>query len=254
MKRNVLIVLLTVLISMGLWSQTPEAIVKKCVEALGGEEAIKKHLDFSGEGDFTISVRGMELAGDFKWIQKNRKFWNKIKVTFAGTEVTQTMAFDGKKAWMERMGNIADQPSLNHESDMAHSLELLLEKNATFSTTKETEIEGKKAIAIEADFKGKKTTFFIDPKTHTPIEIVFKDYYYAMMSNVKELMEKRNRLMDYKRFDGVFFPTKMVFYQKGKKFMELRFNKVAFNPKVSADIFERPDQEADLRYGEEMIH
>ncbi len=254
MKKNVLIVLLTLLISMGLWSQAPEAIVKKCVEALGGEEAIKKHLDFSGEGDFTISLRGMELSGDFKMIQKNRKFWNRIKVTFAGTEVTMTMAFDGKKAWMEQMGNIADQPSLNYESDNAHSLELLLEKNAAFSRAKATEIEGKKAIAIEANLKGKKTTFFIDPETHTPMEIVFKDYYYGMMTNVKELMEKRNRLMDYKRFEGVLFPFKMIFYQKGQKFMELRFNKVVFNPKVPADIFERPDQEADLRYMEEILH
>jgi hypothetical protein len=239
---------------MGLWSQAPEAIVKKCVEALGGEEAIKKHLDFSGEGDFSLSLRGMELAGDFKLIQKDKKLWNKIKVTFAGNEVTQTMAFDGKKAWMERMGNIADQPSLNYESDQDHSLELLVEKNAVFTAAKETEIEGKKVIGIEADFKGKKTTFFIDPDTYTPMEIVYKDYYYGMMTNVKELMEKRQRLMDYKRVDGVFFPTKMITYQKGQKFMELRFNKVLFNPKVPADIFERPDQEADLRYMEEILH
>jgi hypothetical protein len=262
MKKSILIVMIMFLISLAPWSQgtlgaqeaqSAKEIVDKSVAALGGEEAVKKQLDFSAEGQFKISMRMMELSGEAKWIFQAPKSWNKFKVVFAGNEVTQTQAFDGKSAWMERMGTLADQPTLNNESDLAHSIGLLLEKNASFSLAKETEIEGKKAVGVEVDFKGKKTTFFIDRENFLPLEIVFEDYYFGE-SSTRELLEKRIRCLEYKNIAGVLFPTKTAFYLKGKKLLELDFDKVMFNQKVSADIFARPDQEPDLRYMEEMVN
>lgn len=259
MKKSILIVMLMCLISLALWSQgaqdaqTAKEMVDKCVAALGGEEAVKKQLDFSAEGQFKIVMRMMELSGDAKWIFQAPKSWYKFKVSFGGTEVSQTQAYDGKSAWMERMGTLADQPTLNSESDLAHNISLLLEKSATFSLGKEMEIEGKKAVGIEADLKGKKTTFFIDRENFLPLEIVFEDYYFGE-SATRELLEKRIRCLEYKNIAGVMFPTKTAFYLKGKRLLELTFDKVLFNQKVSADIFARPDQEPDLRYMEEMVN
>lgn len=234
-------------------TQDPKEIVAKCIAALGGEAAVKKQLDYSAEGKFKIAMRMMEISGDVKWIFQNPKSWNKFKVIFGGNEITQTQAFDGKNGWMERMGTLADQPALNNESDLAHDISLLIEKNASFSPARETEIEGKKAIGIEVDFKGKKTTFFIDRETYLPLEIVFEDYYFGETAT-RELMEKRIRCLEYKNFAGVLFPTKTAFYLKGKKLLELDFNNVTFNRPVSADIFTRPDQEMDLSYSEEMVN
>ncbi len=256
MKKSILVVMIMFLISLALWSQDAQAakeIVGKCVAALGGEEAVKKQLDFSAEGQFKIAMRMMELSGEVKWIFQVPKSWSKFKVSFAGTEVTQTQAFDGKRGWMERMGTLADQPALNNESDLAHSIGLLVEKNASFSLAKETEIEGKKAVGVEVDFKGKKTTFFIDRENFLPLEMVFEDYYFGE-SSTRELLEKRIRYLEYKNITGVLFPTKTAFYLKGKKLLELNFDKVMFNQKISADIFARPDQELDLSYMEEMVN
>lgn len=256
MKKSILVVMIMFLISLALWSQDvrdAKEIVDKCVAALGGEESVKKQLDFSAEGQFKISMRGMELSGESKWIFQAPKSWNKFKVSFAGTEVTQIQAFDGKSAWMERMGTLADQPALNSESDLAHNIGLLIEKNASFSLAKETEIEGKKVVGVEVDFKGKKTTFFIDRENFLPLEIVFEDYYFSE-NNTRDLLEKRIRYLEYKNITGVLFPTKTVLFLKGKKLLELTFDKVLFNQKVSADIFARPDQELDLRYMEEMVN
>ena len=151
------------------------------------------------------------------------------------------------------MGTLVDQPALNYESDLAHTIGLLIEKNASFSISKETEIDGKKAIGIEANFKDKKTTFFIDQETYLPLEIVFEDYYFAENAT-RELMEKRIHFLEYKNIAGVSFPTKTAIYLKGKKLLELDFNSVTFNRPVSANIFSRPDQEMDLRYSEEIIN
>lgn len=262
MKKSILIVIIMFLISLALWSQgapgaqdsqAAKEIVDKCIAALGGEEAVKKQLDFSAEGQFKISMRMMELSGEAKWIFKAPKSWNKFKVSIAGTEVTQTQAYDGKSAWMERMGTLADQPALNSESDLAHNIGLLIEKNASFSLAKETEIEGKKVVGINVEFNGKKTIFFIDRETFLPLEIVFEDYYFGETAT-RELLEKRIRCLEYKNITGVMFPTKTVYFLKGKRLLELAFDKVLFNRKVSADIFTRPDQAPDLRYMEEMVN
>ncbi|HLP57650.1 MAG TPA: hypothetical protein VK186_02415 [Candidatus Deferrimicrobium sp.] len=256
MKKNILIVMIMFLISAVLWSQDtrdPKGIVDKCIAALGGVDAVKKQLDYSAEGQFKIAVHMMEISGDVKWIVKAPKSWNKFKATFAGNEMTQTQSFDGKNAWMERMGIFADQPVLNYESDLDHTIGLLIEKNATFALAKETEFEGKKAIGIEANVKGKKTTFYIDSETFLPLEIAFEDYYFGENAT-RELMEKRIRCLEYKNISGVSFPTKTAIFLKGKKFIELDFNHVTFNRPVSADIFARPDQEMDLRYSEEMVN
>lgn len=255
MKKIIITILIVtaLMTAADLRSQTPGEIVKKCIQAMGGEESIKKHLDFKGQGDMKMAFGTMEFSGKIEAVRKNRKSWNRITVTFQGTEVVAFMAFDGKNGWIERMGTVADQAALNFDSDLDHTPLLLLEKDAVFTAGRETEIEGKKVIGIDAQFKGKKTTFYIDREDYTILEIVFKDTYYGM-NQVKETMEKRFRYTDYKKFDGVLFPARTVIFQKGKKFMEMFYDKITFNPKVSPDIFKRPDKELDLRYLEEILH
>lgn len=253
MKKLAIIIALVLTVSLGLQSQTPGEMVKKCVETMGGAETLKKHTDYNAEGEVKVSFRMMEFSGKLNMIKKDRNSWLKATVSFRGTEVVNIQAYDGKNGWMERFGSVADQPALNFESDLDHTPLLLLEKDAVFSAVKETEIEGRKTMGIETDFKGKKTTFYIDTETWLLSEIVFKDYYFGM-NQTRESVEKRIRFTDYKKFDGVLFPAVTIIYQDGQKFMEMRLNTIAFNPKVSPDLFKRPDQELDLRYREEYMN
>ncbi|MCP5107297.1 MAG: outer membrane lipoprotein-sorting protein [bacterium] len=256
MKKSVLIIFLALVMFMGLWaqnSQNPNEIVKKCIAALGGEEGIKKHANLSADGEFKIVMNMGEFTGKLKLVRKNAKIWMKVDVTFRGSNFMVLQAFNGKIAWKDQFGTVADQPELNYKSDADHTLELLLEKKAVFSIVKITEIEGKKTVGIGVDFNGKKTTFFIDTESYLPVEVVYKDLYFSR-NLVKEVLEKRIRYSRYKKVDGVLFPYKSVFYEKGKKFIEMNFDKVAFAPTVSAGIFDRPDQAPDLRYMEEMLN
>lgn len=253
MKKTAIIIALVLSVSLGLLAQSPDEIVKKCVDAMGGAETLKKHMDFSAEGEVSISFQMMEFSGKLNLTRKDRNSWLKIIVSFRGTDVINIQAYDGKNGWMERFGSVADQPTLDYESDLDHTLLLLLQKDAVFTIVKETEIEGRKTMGIDADFKGKKTTFYIDTETWLLSEIVFKDYYFGM-NQTRESMEKRIRFTDYKKFDGVLFPAVTIVYQDGQKSMEMRLNTIAFNPKVSPDLFKRPDQEVDLRYREEFMN
>jgi hypothetical protein len=256
MRARIIFILLTIsLLSFGFAGPDRDGgeIVAKCVKALGGEKGIGNFSNFEGTGEAQISFGTREMSGKIKEIKKGKKHWAQMEFSFGRSEFKGARAFDGKSAWMDRMGTIVDQPAVGYRSDADHTPALLLEKGASFSVTGEKEIEGKKAIGLEVDFKGKKTTFFIDQSDYTILEILFKDLYFSQ-EQTKDTIEKRIRYMDYRKKGDAVFPFSMVYYQKGKKTMEVKFNEVTFNPVVSPGIFERPDQELDLRYREEMYH
>lgn len=250
-----LLILSVLVFSSGLtvFAQTPQEIVNQCITTLGGEEGIRNFSNFKGVGEILFFFGTRSFKGDVTIIKKGKKTLMKGEFTFGGSKMKMARSFDGKNAWMERMGNISDQPALNDQSDLDHTPLLLLEKEAAFSLGEQTEIEGKKAIGIEVNFNNKKTTFLIDQTDHTIKEIRYSDLFYGESFN-KETLEKRIRCLDYKKIKGFMFPSRMIFYQKGKKQMEFNFQEIMFDPKVNPDIFERPDQELDLRTREESYH
>jgi hypothetical protein len=227
-------------------------IVKKCVAALGGEDAIKNFADFKGVGDMKAYFGSRELPGTVTIIRKGLKNRTEAEVKFGSQTMSMIQAYDGKDAWMSFRGNIVNQPALNSQSDADHTMALLVEASATFALGQGTEIDGKKAAAVDVTFKGKKTTFFIDQEDHLVREIVFKDTYFGQ-NNVKETMEKRIRLKDYKKAGAGLFPHTWTFYEKGQKRIFASFNTVTFGAEISADKFARPDQAPDLRVMEERL-
>ena len=234
-------------------AQTAEEIVNKCITALGGETAIKNYSNYKAAGEMKLYFGQRHISGKVTMIQKGVKSRMKGEISFGSREYTLLRAYDGTTAWMEQRGTVIDRPALNFQSDADHTPSLLLEKGATFSLARETEIEGKKVTGIEVSFKGKKTTFFIDQTDYIILEILFKDLYFGE-KQTKENLEKRIRYLDYKKKDGTMFPFKRILFQKGEKDLEMHFNEISFNPQVSPDIFKRPDQKLDLHYREERFN
>jgi hypothetical protein len=239
--------------SLNVFAQNPREIVDKCVAALGGAEAVKKYTSYQARGMMKLAMQGMELSGTLEAIQSGRKTWNRIEIRMGGQTYVVVSSYDGKTAWMDRMGTIVDQPSLNSESDLDHNITLLIEPGSKLTLGKEAEIEGRRAFGIEVEFDGKKTTFCIDQENFTVVEMAYEDLYFGE-NYTKETLDKRIRYADYKDFAGVLFPTSMTFYQKGQKQMEFQYEDVSFNPQIAQAKFQRPDQKLDLRYSEERIH
>lgn len=253
--KNIFILLTISFLSFGFAGQDQDAgeVVDKCVKALGGEKGIENFSNFEAEGEGYVTFGTRKITTKIKMIRKGKKFWAQVEMSFGSNEFKVVRVFDGKTAWSDQMGTITIQPSLNFQSEADHTPALLLEKEASFKVTGEKEIEGKKAIELEVDFKGKKTTFFIDQSDYTILEIVYKDLYFGR-NQTKEITERRTRYIDYRKKDDALFPFGMINYREKKKFTEIRYSEVTFNPTVSLDIFTRPDQELDLRYREEMYH
>lgn len=255
MKKKTLLFLLPglIIVSLPLLSQDAGEIARKCVQALGGEEAVRLYSDFSAAGTAKINFY-REMNGKIKIIRKGKKSWTRTDLEFGPSRTFTTIeAYDGEIAWSRRRDSVIDKPALNFESDLKHTVSVLLDKQAVFSLAKETEIEGRKAVGIEADVKGRKTLFFIDKEDYTILEIVYKDTYFGD-KDTKEVIEQRIRYGDYKKFANVLFPTRTVIYQKGKKQKEYFFDKVTFKSKTADSLFRRPPEKTDLRYYAERMH
>lgn len=246
------IILSVLVVSLGLsiFAQTPREIVNQCITTLGGEEGVRNFSNYKAAGELYFSFEWGTYTGKFTMINKGRKSCLKGEFDIGGSGFTILEVFDGKNAWVGRMGNIADKPALNWLSDLDHTPLLLLEKDATFSLGENTEIQGKSVIGIEVTLNNKKTTFFIDKTDYTLKEIRYSDVFYGD-SLVKETLRKRICCLDYKKIEGFMFPSQMIYYQEGKKKMELHFQEINFDPKVAPDMFARPHQKLDLRYWEE---
>ncbi|MCK4764612.1 MAG: hypothetical protein KAW12_20600 [Candidatus Aminicenantes bacterium] len=253
-KKTFLLLLLSLtIVSLPVFSQDAGELARKCVQALGGEEAVRSYVNFSASG--TAKVKSYrEMNGTVKIVRQGKKSWTRTDLDFGSSrKYTIVEAYDGKIAWSQRRSSVTDKPALNYESDSGHTVLVLLGKQAVFSMARETEIGGRKAVGIEADVKGKKTLFFLDKENYTILEIVYKDTYFGD-KDTKEVLEKRIRYGDYKKFGSVLFPTRNVFYEKGKKQKEYRFEEVTFKSKTADSFFRRPVKKPDLRYYAERMH
>jgi hypothetical protein len=244
--------MLVAAVATGLYAQSPQDVVEQCVAALGGESAVVKYKDYQAQGQAKLSMYGREFTGSVEIIEQGRNKRLKTELAFGKDTFVIINAYDGETAFQDRQGRIIDKPALNYESDLDHTFAVLIDEGTVFAAGKSTEIGGRKVTGIEADLDGKKTTFFIDNDSHTVSEIVFEDMYFGE-NNTKELIEKRIRYADYRDVEGIPFPTRMTFYEKGEKQWEIELADVSFEPEVDAELFRRPEQGLDLRYSEERM-
>lgn len=246
-------IIMMLLVSAGLHAQAPQEIVKKSVEAIGGEAAIQQQFNFKATGEFEFSRRGMTVKGDLELILKGRKSYRKVNMNFGGMKFVMVQSYNGKISWIEARGNVVNQPALNSETELDHTFALLIKKEAKFTKAKDTEVEGKKALGVQVEFNGKKTIFYFDSETFLPLEVSYKDYFFGD-KNTKELLDRKTQYLDYKKQGSVMYPSRMVIFNKGQKIGEMKIATVVFNPNIADDFFDRPDEELDFRYGEERMN
>lgn len=251
MKMKIFIACLA--ISLGLFSQAPQDYAAKVVEAIGGPAGMEKWSNFEAEGLFVYARSGMEIKGTMKLVQQGIKDWQRVALEFGGNTYIMASGYNGTAAWAEQMGNVSDQPVLNKKTEADHNIDLFLKKDVKWSLGKETELDGKKVIGLEAERQGKKTSFWIDPDTYLVLAVSYRD---LMISDkeIKEEQDVRVVFQDYRKVDGTMFPMKRIFYIKGQKGAEVHFEAIRFNPKISSSLFDRPEKKLDLRYSEELIN
>jgi hypothetical protein len=250
MKKTLCIFICSCVFTLILPAQTAQEVVSSIVKAHGGPDAIHNWFNYQADGEMIASAGSVQ--GTFSLTHKSLKEYTKNTFVYGKEKFISISAYDGHVMWSEFAGEVTDQPSLNTEVKARHTIDLLLKQDVSWSLGKNNEIDGKMVVSLEAEQKGKKTVFRIDPARNLVLEIVFKDIFITD-KEVKGEQEWRLRYADYQTIDGVPFPMTVTTYVDGQAGITFRLRKVTFNPTVSDTLFQRPNKKVDLRYYEEMI-
>jgi len=228
---------LVLLASVGgsLWSQTAQDVLKKMIEAQGGEKALAAIKDSTMTG--TMEMIQMGMNGAITMYQKEPNMM-RMDIEVMGMVITQ--AFDGEKGWWVNPQTGASEELPENQADMlkrqAYGNDSLLhpEKFGISYELKGTEtVDGKDCVVLEQTFKdGNKNTILLDTATNLPYKTRAK-----ALNQMGVEVQSETLMSDYKVIDGIPVPHSLTIYQDGQEFMKMTVTKVSYNAGLEDSFF-----------------
>jgi outer membrane lipoprotein-sorting protein len=211
-----------------------DAIVKKHVAALGGEQLLR------GGKSFTFTVTGEKMGKKFtKTVWQARP--NMMRVDIQSDEGAMSKGFDGKVAWMKKGNDKAVALSADETKSMAsHALfeEPLLDyakKGTAVKLVGKTDVKGAASYDLEVTFKsGDVEHHFIDATSFLLIKRTF-----AGKDKDGKTVQMSVGFGDYKKIQGRMVNHSVAWDDNGKTATSVVSN-VSFDKPVDAKQFAMP--------------
>ncbi|MFY7951610.1 MAG: hypothetical protein ACOVT5_03800 [Armatimonadaceae bacterium] len=217
------------------------AVVKKAVEAHGGEDALKKPKggEFKVEGDVTVGAEKGKFTSTISYALPNM-FRMSVDTTLGTTKTSQTIVVNGDKVKATTAGKAQElkDPAKGKFLQLAAVQEvsllypLLDDKRFTLKAEKDEKVNDKDAAVVLVTRKGMKDMrLYFDKASGELVRFVHKMPDPFGAEAVTEVT-----LSEFKKFDGVLQPTVQKVRQANKEYMTLRI--------VEAKMVEKPDLKA----------
>jgi outer membrane lipoprotein-sorting protein len=217
------------------------AVVKKAVEAHGGEDALKKPKggEFKVEGDVTVGAEKGKFTSTISYALPNM-FRMSVDTTLGTTKTSQTIVVNGDKVKATTAGKAQElkDPAKGEFLQLAAVQEvsllypLLDDKRFTLKAEKDEKVNDKDAAVVLVTRKGMKDMrLYFDKASGELVRFVHKMPDPFGAEAVTEVT-----LGEFKKFDGVLQPTVQKVRQANKEYMTLRI--------VEAKMVEKPDLKA----------
>jgi outer membrane lipoprotein-sorting protein len=243
MKRAVLFAAVLVLAAGGVRAadDAAVAVVKKGIEAHGGEEALKKVKggEYKVEGEVTVQGEKSKYTGVVSYALPD-KFRTSMDTAIGGTKSTQVIVVNGDKVKVTGNGKAVElKAELKGEFlQMAAIQEVILlyplldEKKFTLKAEKDEKVDDKEAAVVTATRKGMKDVrLFFDKKTGELVR-----YTHKMPDPYGQETTAETTNSEFKKFDGVLVPTVHKVKQANKEYMTIKV--------LDAKLVEKPDLKA----------
>ena len=157
------------------YSQTPEEVVDRHIEAVGGRAALERLEDSIGVWSFTFEM-GSTTADGTITIRRKRpdRYQIDVDAKLAGQDFRQVRSFDGKDGWTVLQGNRStiqgeELIHLRNEALRANGSDLFRakESGSTLGLKGEESVDGRPVFVLEVTpKKGSKITYYVDKETH----------------------------------------------------------------------------------------
>ncbi|TAL70865.1 MAG: outer membrane lipoprotein-sorting protein [Bacteroidetes bacterium] len=237
MLRKIFFTLLMVtFISCFAYSQTVDDIVNNMNKSRGGSEAYTKILNWKMTG--TTSMMGQSIAF-IQFFKKPNMF--RSEQDMMGQKIIQT--FDGQKGWMinpmtgsndaqpmdsatieqmKRMNDIFEGPVNNYK-----------EKGIKIDLLGKDDVNGVSCYKMKIVNNTNESTLWVNNETYLPVKM--KSTVNQMGNN----MEVETNFLDYKDFQNIKMPTKVVMNAMGME-ISMLFEKIELNTAIDDAIFKKP--------------
>lgn len=221
-------------------------IIRKAIQAGGGKEKLAKYRAATLSGKGTLDTQGMVLEYTANWsVSYPGKYRIELEGSVMGQPFSVTQVFDGKDGWVKINDMAAIKMTEAQRSAIRRQLQvdqasrllpLLDTKNYTVAPVGKVKVDGKDAIGLNVTNKsGLDVNLYFDTKTC----LLVKQEYPSQDENGKEVTQTVF-LRDFKRFNGIAFPTKLEIQHDGKKFVTAQFSTVELHEKIDENLFTKP--------------
>lgn len=216
----------------------PRAIIDKGIQAMGGEEILKKHqaATFGEKGTYYGMGDGLPYTGKYAM-----QYPNQFRMEIEGVFI---IVIDGDKGWMKMGGETKEldkQQLANQLKDLKAGWisSLLPLKDKAFSLTAlgETEVEKKPALGVKVTRKDwPEVKLYFDKQNGRLV----KNEYRSFAQELGKEATVEHFMQDYKEMDGAQIPTHMIVKRDGKLFVEARVVEYKAAGKLDAKVFAMP--------------
>lgn len=222
-----------------------KALIEKAIKAHGGADKLAKLKAVRASAKGTVDLMG-QSAGykETNTVQLPNHFRSEVTLDFMGQSIEIVVVFDGKTCWAKSPQGVMEDPPLAadelknalYASRVGMLTPLLEDKSFTLSLLGETKVKDKAAVGVKVSSKGQKDIdLYFDKASGLIVKIVRP----VLDMTGGEVMEQRY-LSDYKDFDGLKRPTKVLVERGGKKYLEAETAEFKFLDKIDANEFSKP--------------
>ncbi len=222
-------------------------IIAAAVKAHGGAEKLAKANAKPSitKGKLKVFANGMEFDATLEASSDGKRFRQEIKLTIMGTDIEQTVVFDGKEVWIAANGKVVSTLSKKEELELIkeamHAEKIgnmvLDDKDLEFSIIGEDKVGDTPVVGVRVSKKGRKdVSLYFDKKTHLLKKVESRGMVYQSNQEVAQ-----ERIVDeYKDVNGVMRPGKMTVNQDGKKAVEMEFTSYETVDSLDDATFKKP--------------
>lgn len=221
-----------------------KAIVKKAVDAHGGEAALKKYGAMSSKGNGTIKINGDDVPATFEIAyEQPAKMRMTIGADFGVQKIAVVQIMNGDK-FKSTMNGAPAKISEVEKAELKQAVIMqdlsmiypLLGDKYTLTKEKDDKVDGKDAYVVTVAGKDLKSVkAYFDKATGLMVKHGRKG-----MANVKtglaEVYEEAT-LSETKKIEGVVVPHKMIVTHDGKPFMNVTMTEIKFLDKLDPKLF-----------------
>ncbi|MDH5466934.1 MAG: outer membrane lipoprotein-sorting protein [Candidatus Aminicenantes bacterium] len=227
---------LTALLSAPGSAQTAEQVLKKMVEAQGGQKLFESIKDITLTGSVEIPMQG--LSGTLTMYKKEP---DKRRLDFEVMGMVITQAYDGQIGWYTnpQTGSIEEMGEELLAETKRQALPIVAiiypgKYGMTYAYQGKETIEGQDYFLLEETYPdGFKATLYIDAGTY----LIYKQKVKVMQMGAEVEVEQFSS--DYKKFNGMMIAQSIVSYAGGEEAQRISINEVKFNTGLDDALFKK---------------